>query len=87
MVFLFAYRGADERSSMALPNTRHLCTSQHHLKEMTAGESRLQIATSCGTSESTLDADVVIAFLDRLTPITNERLRCSERTSLEAMAF
>jgi hypothetical protein len=31
---------------------------------MTGGESQLEIATSCGTSESALDADVVIAFLD-----------------------
>lgn len=31
---------------------------------MTGGESRFEIATSCETSESALDADVVIAFLD-----------------------
>ena len=34
------YRGPDDRSSVALPEVRRLCTSQHHLKGMTRGESR-----------------------------------------------
>jgi hypothetical protein len=54
---------------------------------MTGGESQLEQATPCGTRGSALNADVVIAFLDPRDAMTNERLRCSERASLEATAF